>query len=504
MKSYAIFAGGGIKGAAFAGCLKAANQLDIEFLGYAGASAGSIVALLACVGYTHQEIADIMLSQDFVSFFDDRGTRLDNLSKTIKNTGLNLRTWIKAPLTYLRHRSELDRLVSDYGLYRGEELEQFLLQKVKEACPDLQGKDDVSFQDLLDLGKPPLRIMVSDLSKRKPVICPSGEYPELSNSVIKSVRASAGYPFVFMPVLADNSLFVDGGLSCNLPVFAFQEERQVKNLPVIAFKLVQEVEASNPYDSLSFCGDMLNTALESSEALLFGVLERVYVVPVLVPSDISTLDFGISTKDRERLFDRGHSAMHSFYHEHLGAWSQSDSLVEDLQSLYVPEYAINPILTKLIEEMEEVTAAANVRANVMLPTARNTRIVVYQVGMDLDPDKGFELALDAGCSGVAWKQGEPCMANLTEARDDPGEWDMTQDQVNRVRADRQAVLSVPIFPSTSDRARLSEVEPIGVLSIDTSTSLDETEWMTRNTDVVVELAQRWADVISFVLRNRAF
>jgi len=50
MKAYAILDGGGIKGAALAGCLAAAEELRIEFAGYGRTSAGCIVALLASLG----------------------------------------------------------------------------------------------------------------------------------------------------------------------------------------------------------------------------------------------------------------------------------------------------------------------------------------------------------------------------------------------------------------------------------------------------------------------
>lgn len=51
MKAYAILDGGGVKGAALAGALAAAEHNGIEFAGFGGTSAGAIVALLACVGY---------------------------------------------------------------------------------------------------------------------------------------------------------------------------------------------------------------------------------------------------------------------------------------------------------------------------------------------------------------------------------------------------------------------------------------------------------------------
>jgi NTE family protein len=53
---YAILDGGGVKGAALAGCLAAAEDKHIDFIGYGGTSAGSIVALLAAVGYSGEDL----------------------------------------------------------------------------------------------------------------------------------------------------------------------------------------------------------------------------------------------------------------------------------------------------------------------------------------------------------------------------------------------------------------------------------------------------------------
>ena len=50
MDAYAVFSGGGVKGAAHAGCLNAAEQRGLRFKGFGGTSAGSIVALLASIG----------------------------------------------------------------------------------------------------------------------------------------------------------------------------------------------------------------------------------------------------------------------------------------------------------------------------------------------------------------------------------------------------------------------------------------------------------------------
>ena len=63
MQAYAVMDGGGVKGAALAGCLRAADDAKIEFIGFGGTSAGSIVALLACVGYSGHELCQLMTTE---------------------------------------------------------------------------------------------------------------------------------------------------------------------------------------------------------------------------------------------------------------------------------------------------------------------------------------------------------------------------------------------------------------------------------------------------------
>ena len=59
MKAFLIFEGGGAKGLAHIGALKAAEQRGIEPAGVAGASAGSIVAALVAAGYTADDLYDL-------------------------------------------------------------------------------------------------------------------------------------------------------------------------------------------------------------------------------------------------------------------------------------------------------------------------------------------------------------------------------------------------------------------------------------------------------------
>jgi NTE family protein len=92
MKAYGIFDGGGVKGAALAGCLAAAQDQGTQFVGSGGASAGSIVALLAAVGYTGRDLQDIMVKQiDFSEMLEDGGRRLEKIKLRAEKVAVDLR-----------------------------------------------------------------------------------------------------------------------------------------------------------------------------------------------------------------------------------------------------------------------------------------------------------------------------------------------------------------------------------------------------------------------------
>lgn len=498
MKAYAILDGGGVRGAALAGCLKAAEELGIHFAGYGGTSAGSIVALLACVGFKGHELHQIMIQEiAFTDFLDDSGVALERLRKIpirFKNS------WSKLYFIF-RHIDLYTRIHDNLGLYHANNLQQFILDKIKEKLPELSNKSDITFNDLKEQNCPPLKIVTSDLKTRKAIVYPDNA-DDCSTSVIDAVRASMSYPFVFHPIRINDALLVDGGLCSNLPTFLFEEERRRNHLPVIAFDLVSPpvIRGDNRrYGIRQFCRDMLATALEASDHLLRTVLDGVYWVSVRVPDDIGTLDFSLSKEDRERLFMQGYYDTHTFFYERAPQWRQAKNQVEQLQALHAPAYLVEPVLQALAENMQKNTPAENVRCHIMLPTDRGTRMVVYQYGMDNDPDIDLELAIDGGCSGFAWSTRQPTFADMDALKENFIEWKMSKEQRNRIPKDRKAMLSVPMFDLAEASLGLESINnlnTIGNLSIDTTTPLEDTLWLGDKQAYVVETAKTWADILS--------
>jgi hypothetical protein len=178
-------------------------------------------------------------------------------------------------------------------------------------------------------------------------------------------------------------------------------------------------------------------------------------------------------------------------------------MVEEIQALWgVPPEQLQAVLRALSRDVELVTRARGVRANVMLPTGRGTKIVTYQFGMDDDSDRDLELGLEAGCSGAAWKHRSPRLVDLEHARRGLVKWNMTDVQQRKVRFDRRALASFPLFEAGTSRRRAAvagDLAVIGVLSIDSETPLQLTGWVDDLSENVDRLQKEWGGVISRIL-----
>ena len=501
MKAYAVLDGGGVKGAALVGCLKAAEEQGIEFAGYGGTSAGAIIATLAAVGYEADELLHIMEEElKFTSFLDDTGKSLQAIR--------GLRSSLVKPWKWPRGACALVKILTALGLYQGLHMAEFVRARIGQKIPTLAKKSDITFGDLKNADCKPLKIVATNLHKRRPKIFEAPEGAGEDPSVLRAVRASAGYPFVFQPVEVNGALMVDGGLCSNLPIFLFEKERKGNALPVIAFDLVQDPpQGVGNYALNEFCRDMLESALESGDQLLRGVVKGVFHVTVQIPADVDTLDFGLTKSKTQALHNAGRADAHSFFAASAPQWSQATSNVEVLQAaIGVPATLVLPVLRAIARVVEKETDAVEVRVAVYLPTETNTLLVVYQYGMDHDPDVDLELRCDGGCSGAAWMARMPMIADLEAAKKDFAEWNMTRSQQNKIRGDRRAMCSFPMFDlSLSAAASPDSLEVLGILSVDTSTALRDTGWIVEEDDeqemspALLQLGRLWADVVSRLL-----
>jgi len=157
-----VLSGGGARGFAHLGVIKALQEKGISFDAISATSSGAMVGALLCDGYSVEEIKEICReSLPFTSF---------NFS--FKQGLLTIERLNTALEKHLRHKT---------------------------------------FEEL----KYPLFVTATDLNTGRPVVFSSGE-------VIPAVIASSSIPVVLPVTYIQNTPYVDGGMSSNLPVEPFE------------------------------------------------------------------------------------------------------------------------------------------------------------------------------------------------------------------------------------------------------------------------------------------
>ena len=159
MKIGLVLSGGGARGIAHLGVIKALQEMGIRFDQIAGTSAGAITGALLAQGYTPDESLKIIESSAFVRHLRPAWNRMGLL--------------------------RLDTIVDLYKKYIPHD----------------------SFEGL----QTPLHVVAVDLDAGEQVVFERGE-------LIRPVLASCCLPGIFEPFMINKRQFVDGGVLNNLPV----------------------------------------------------------------------------------------------------------------------------------------------------------------------------------------------------------------------------------------------------------------------------------------------
>lgn len=307
MKADGVFEGGGVRGIGLVGALAGAEEKGYEFVYLAGTSAGAIVAALKAAGYTALEMKKILMETDFTTFLDP--TLLARLPGFV---GMGLSIFFHL------------------GIYRGQAFEDWLRNLL--ARKGLQ-----HFGDLVmpEYARRPafryrLRVVAADLSRGRMLALPQdiayyGLDPDYLE-VARAVRMSMSIPFFFCPVVIQGCslkmkkkkkfYLVDGGILSNFPVWIFDRREEEQKWPTFGFKLRSshwQWEECNPIRGpFTMARAIVETMMEAHDARYLE--EASYARTIVIPTgDVKAVDFSLSRKQKEKLYQKGREAAEKFF-----------------------------------------------------------------------------------------------------------------------------------------------------------------------------------------------
>ncbi|MEI6950611.1 patatin-like phospholipase family protein [Paraflavisolibacter sp. H34] len=202
-----VFEGAGIRGIAYCGAIKALEEQGllpgVQRVG--GTSAGAITALLLALGYSGEEISQIIRQTSFKKFNDGR---------------------------YL-FAGGMHRFRRYYGWYRGKAFEKWISALIAAKTSDA----GITFNELHLKGFKDLYVTGTSLTRQQLVVFSRESYPHMP--VKDALRISMGIPLYFEAVFMDSTgrvfahpkkregleVLVDGGFLANFPIRLFDSSR---------------------------------------------------------------------------------------------------------------------------------------------------------------------------------------------------------------------------------------------------------------------------------------
>lgn len=221
--------GGGVKGAAHIGVLKALEEENIKIDCISGTSSGSIVASLYACGYSPNEI--LMLFNRYLSTIIDYNKNITlNLGAMLVTGRLNIKGLAKG--------SRLENIL--YKHFLSENVTNISNLNMPLAVPAVGLKEgNVNYY----LSR---KIDDNDINTDEKV---NFFY---NGQLSKIVRASSSFPGVFEPVVMDGRLLVDGGVLVNTPVSILKGMNADITLAVC-------FESSNNFTRLNLISNMVRS-----------------------------------------------------------------------------------------------------------------------------------------------------------------------------------------------------------------------------------------------------
>ena len=198
-----VFEGGGVKGIAYVGAMEVLEREGIlqSIERVAGTSAGAMVAVLVGLGFTADELKDVLWKINFKNF-------MDSSWGVVRDTA---------------------RLLKEYGWYKGDFFRKLMAGYIEQKT----GNGEITFGELEEMrkqGKPyrEINLIGADLTTGYSKVFNFSQTPDVK--IADAARISMSIPLFFAAVKGvggNDHIYVDGGLLDNYAIKIFDQSQLV-------------------------------------------------------------------------------------------------------------------------------------------------------------------------------------------------------------------------------------------------------------------------------------
>ena len=197
-----VLSGGGAKGLAHIGVIRALEENGIPIDYIAGTSMGAIIGGLYAIGYSTEEMEALIKSEAFNNWAF--GIMPEEYKFYFKEEDATP-SWLELDFS----NDSVFRPILPTNLVPTHQMDFAFMELFSPAI----AKAGYDFDSLFV----PYRCLASDVHTNSPVVFRKGELPS-------AIRASMTYPFYFKPVTVNGKLLFDGGMHNNFPIDVMEED----------------------------------------------------------------------------------------------------------------------------------------------------------------------------------------------------------------------------------------------------------------------------------------
>lgn len=260
-----VLSGGGAKGLTHIGIVRALEENNIPIDYIAGTSMGAIIGSMYAMGYSPDEMEELLSSEDFKRWYSGQIEekyiyyfKKNPPTPEFFNIRLSFKDSLKTTKPQILPTSIIDPIQMNLVFVD-------LFARATAAC-----KND--FDDLFV----PFRCVASDVYNKKQLVMKNGDLGD-------AVRASMSFPAMFKPIEIDGILAYDGGIYNNFPTDIMREDFH----PDI---IIGSIVSSNPTKpkEKDIMGQLENMIMQKTD---YSLPDSLGILLTFKYNDINLMDF---------------------------------------------------------------------------------------------------------------------------------------------------------------------------------------------------------------------
>lgn len=276
LKYTCLFGGGAIRGLAYAGAIRAMEELNIEYDIVGGSSVGSIIASLIAIGYKSYEIENFFMKVNFDLF---------------KDIHLGFR--------------------KTFAISKGEIFSDWLNELLKNKLDGITGRN-IKFEDI----QKDLVIISTDIKHFQPQVFSRETTPDFE--VAKAIKISSTMPGFLAPYEFEDKELADGDLLKASPMWKLSEQLENSESRILEFRLEGDYNKNdkNPISYINTIYSCVTDAATNFVTEVYGKNDRFDYITINT-GDVFFADFNLDKDSRRKLINLGYEQTKKYFTEQL-------------------------------------------------------------------------------------------------------------------------------------------------------------------------------------------